>query len=94
MNENHTDLPELPTTPDAFLLFVKERQDYWKARIDQTDPHGSTRRRMVNLLSDVLDLRDSPGPDVLPRARRQPLRREPSAARGTGGVTARHTNKA
>jgi hypothetical protein len=48
----------LPTTPKEFVGFVKERQVYWQSRIDNTDPGSTTRRRLVNLTSDLLDMLD------------------------------------
>jgi hypothetical protein len=48
----------LPTTPNAFVAFVMGRQAYWQARIDRADPGSTTRRRLVNLTSDLLDLLD------------------------------------
>ena len=54
MNEE----PALPTTPEALVAFVKERQAYWQERISHTDPAKGTRKRLVNFTSDVLDLLD------------------------------------
>ena len=48
----------LPTTPEALVAFVKDRQERWQARINPGDPAHSTRRLLVNLVSDVLNLLD------------------------------------
>jgi len=58
MTADRTDLPDLPTTPDALIGLMRERQAYWQARIVQGDPNQSTRKRLVNLVSDLLDLLD------------------------------------
>ena len=54
MNENSG----LPTTPEALVAFVKDRQKRWQARINPGDPAHSIRRLLVNLVGDVLDLLD------------------------------------
>ncbi len=48
----------LPATPDEFIVCVKERQLYWQERIDNADPGRTTRKRLVNLTSDLLNLLD------------------------------------
>ena len=54
MNEE----PALPTTPEALVAFVKERQAHWQEQTSTTDPNTSTRRCLVNFTSDILDLLD------------------------------------
>ena len=54
MNET---LP-LPATPAEFVAIVKKRKIYWQNRMDNADPGKTTRKRLVNLTSDLLDLLD------------------------------------
>jgi len=58
MTEDRTELQDLPTTQDALISLMNERRNYWQARIVQGDPAQSTRRRLVNLTSDLLDVLD------------------------------------
>ncbi|WP_407542996.1 hypothetical protein Q0M94_25305 (plasmid) [Deinococcus radiomollis] len=48
----------LPTTPDEFIAFVRERKTFWQGQIDNADPDKTTRKRLVNLTSELLDLLD------------------------------------
>jgi len=58
MTEDRTELQDLPTTQGALIGLMNERRNYWQARIVQGDPAQSTRKRLVNLTSDLLDVLD------------------------------------
>jgi hypothetical protein len=48
----------LPTTPEEFIAIVERRKTYWQDQVDAADPGKTTRRQLVNLTSELLNLLD------------------------------------
>jgi hypothetical protein len=48
----------LPTTPEEFIAIVERRKTYWQDRVDAAVPGKTTRKRLVNLTSELLNLLD------------------------------------